>query len=149
MFTTGSATSGTATQDQGPEVTEKTTIEKLAHALWHVLNRKERAENERLETRRYRDPRERDPDYNRHLRELEGDIRDHEPAFRMGDYHEGGGGKWDKWAMPGLVTLAVTGIIGNVVQSMTVSALRQEVADLQKEVDHIEKIIEPRYRGNP
>jgi hypothetical protein len=135
------------TKEPRPEVTEKSFLQKAYEVLWHISSVRERAENERLEARRYRDPRERDPDYNRHLRELEGDIRDHEPPFRMGDYHEGGGSRWDKWAMPGLVTLAVTGIIGNVVQSMTVSALRQEVADLQKEVDHIEKIIEPRYRG--
>jgi hypothetical protein len=145
MLFTGSATSETLPPEERPEVTEKTTVEKLAHALWHVLNRKEVAENE-MASRRYRDPREHDPDYERHLRELEGDLRREQPRFNMGDYHEGGH-RWDKWAMPGLVTLAVSGIIGNVIQAMAVSALRQEVTDLKIEIDRIERIVEPRYRG--
>lgn len=145
MLFTGSATSGTPSTEQRPEVTEKTILEQVGEIAFWVVQRFRREHNE-MESRRYRDPRERDPDYARHLRELEGDIRDHEPPFRMGDYHEGGG-KWDKWAMPGLVTLAVTGIIGNVVQSMTVAALRQEVTDLRAEVNDIKKLVEPRYRG--
>lgn len=102
-----------------------------------------------MEARRYQDG-SGDPDYNRRLRELEGQIAEidrEQQGFRMGDYNEGGGGKWDRWAMPGLVTLAVTGIIGNVVQAMQVAALRQEVTDLQSEVTKIEKLVEPRYRG--
>jgi hypothetical protein len=146
MFTSGVSTSAEAVAEPPPEATEKSTVEKLAYALWHVLNRKEVAENERLESRRYRDPREHDPDYARHLRELEGDIRESDRGFRMHDYHEGGG-RFDKWAIPGLVTLAVSGIIGNVVQAMAVSALRQEVTDLKIEIDRIERIVEPRYRG--
>jgi hypothetical protein len=102
-----------------------------------------------MEARRYQDGTG-DPDYNKRLRELEGQIEEidrEQRGFRMGDYHEGGGGKWDKWAMPGLVTLAVSGIIGNVVQAMQVSALRQEVTDLKSEVTDIKKLVEPRYRG--
>jgi hypothetical protein len=129
--------------ERKPE-SEKTTVAKLLFAFSGLY---ERWRNELAETRRYRDPRENDPDYEARLRRLEGDLGREEPALRMGDYHEGGGGKWDKWAMPGLVTLAVSGIIGNVVQSMTVSALRQEVTDLKLQVDKIERLVEPRYRG--
>lgn len=103
-------------------------------------------------SRRYRDPRESDPDYGRRLRELEGQIAEidrEQQGFRMGDYHEGGGNKWEKWMMPGLVTLAVSGIIANVVQAMTVSALKQEVADLRAEVNDVKKLVEPRFRGAP
>jgi hypothetical protein len=122
---------------------DKTTVAKLLFAMTGLY---ERWRNELMETRRYRDPRENDPDYEARLRRLEGDIGREEPPFRMGDYHEGGH-RWDKWAMPGLVTLAVSGIIGNVVQAMAVSALRQEVTDLKIEIDRIERIVEPRYRG--
>jgi len=146
MFHTGSATSVEADADPPLEVTDKITLAKLLHGLSSVYEKLLNL-TVGMETRRYRDPREHDPDYSRHLRELEGDIRAHEPRFRMGDYHEGGGGKWDKWAMPGLVTLAVTGIIGNVVQSMTVSALRQEVTDLKAQVERIDRLVEPRFRG--
>lgn len=114
----------------------------LAYKIW----------GETLETRRYRDPRDQDPDYGRRLRELEGQIAEidrEQASFKMGDYHEGRGNKWEKWIMPGLVTLAVTGIISNVVQSITVAALRQEVTDLKAEVTDIKKLIEPRYRGAP
>jgi hypothetical protein len=148
IFTAGSATEGTLPPEPRPEVTEKTILDKAAECLWWTLSYFQ-ADQAQMEARRYQDGTG-DPDYGRRLRELEGQIAEidrEQSSFKMGDYHEGGGNRWDKWAMPGLVTLAVSGIIGNVVQSMTVSALRQEVADLQKEVDHIEKLIEPRYRG--
>jgi hypothetical protein len=146
MFNTGSATSGIGSTEPEPEVT-KVGIAKL---LFGFTGLYERWRNE-YEARRYQDPRDQDPDYARRLRELEGQIieierQESKRGFNMGDYHEGGN-RWDKWAMPGLVTLAVTGIIGNVVQSMTVSALRQEVADLQKQVERIDRLVEPRFRG--
>jgi hypothetical protein len=106
----------------------------------------------KLEIRRHPDTHE-EIDYEYKLRELEGQIEQidrEQRGFRFtGHYHEGGGGKWDKYAIPGLVTLAVSGIIGNVVQAMQVSALRQEVTDLKAQVDKIEKLVEPRYRGIP
>jgi hypothetical protein len=142
MFT-GSATSSTPSTEERPEVT-KVGIAKL---LFGFTGLYERWRNE-LEARRYQDGTG-DPDYGRRLRELEGQIAEidrEQSGFRMGDYKEGGG-RFDKWAMPGLVTLAVTGIIGNVVQSMTVSALRQEVTDLKAQVERVEKIVEPRYRS--
>ncbi len=107
-----------------------------------------------MEARRYRDADERGPDPDAPpvtAEDLERLIkriaREQEPGFRMGDYHESGGR--DRWIIPGLVTLAVSGIIGNVVQAMAVSALRQEVTDLKAEVERVEKIVEPRYRGAP
>lgn len=112
-------------------------------------------EHIKVEMRKYRDADARGPDPDLppvNAEDLERLIKriaqEQEPGFRMnGDYHENGGR--DKWIIPGLVTLAVSGIIGNVVQSMTVAALRQEVSDLQRQVDKIEKLIEPRYRGAP
>jgi hypothetical protein len=133
-----------ATREGGQESALKEILKKISEVLFR--DRQYWKWGNALEARRYQDGRG-DPDYERRLRELEGRIDESEPKFRMGDYHEGGGGKWDKWAMPGLVTLAVSGIIGNVVQSMTVSALRQEVTDLKLQVDKIERLVEPRYRG--
>lgn len=149
MFTGGSSASAEMAKEPSPDA-DRITIATLLHGLASVYEKLLNL-TVGIEARRYQDGTG-DPDYGRRLRELEGQIAEidrEQSGFRMGDYHEGGGNKWDKWAMPGLVTLAVSGIIGNVVQSMTVSALRQEVADLQKEVDHIEKLIEPRYRGAP
>ncbi len=103
-----------------------------------------------LEARRYRDPRDQDPDYGRRLRELEGQIAEidrEQTSFKMGDYHEGGGNKWDKWLIPGLVTLAVSGIIGQVLQYAKTEALRQEVTDMRVELNDLKKLVEPRYRG--
>lgn len=108
----------------------------------------------KLETRRYRDADERGPDpdappvtaddLERLIKRI---AREQEPGLRMGDYHESGGR--DRWIIPGLVTLAVSGIIGNVVQSMTVAALRQEVSDMRIELNDLKKLVEPRYRGAP
>jgi hypothetical protein len=123
-------------------------IEGHLRKLWDRLTSHVR---EQMEARRYQDGTG-DADYNRRLRELEGQIAEidrDQHGLRMGDYHEGGGDKWNKWAMPGLVTLAVSGIIGNVAQAMAVSALRQEVTDLKAEVERVEKLVAPRYRGSP
>jgi hypothetical protein len=145
MSTAGSATPEDVAAEPRPGVTEKSILDKAAECLWWVTSYFQRDHNE-MEARRYSDGRG-DPDYERRLRELEGRIGESEPRFNMGDYHESGGSKWDKWAMPGLVTLAVSGIIGNVVQAMQVAALRQEVTDLKGQVDKIEKLVEPRYRS--
>jgi len=128
---------------QKPE--ERISIAKL---LFGFTGLYERWRNE-YEARRYQDG-SGDPDYNRRLRELEGQIEQidrEQRGFHIVNHEGGGGGKWDKWAIPGLVTLAVSGIIGNVVQAMQVSALRQEVTDLKSEVSDIKKLIEPRFRG--
>jgi hypothetical protein len=139
----GSIFEGDLPTEKRPE-TDKTTVAKL---LFGMTGLYERWRNE-MEARRYPNGTG-DLDYNRRLRELEEQIEaQHDRGFRIGgNYTERGGGKWDKWAMPGLVTLAVSGIIGNVVQAMAVSALKQEVEDLKSQVDHVEKLVEPRYRS--
>jgi hypothetical protein len=148
MFMAGVRASEEPVAEPTPEAKERSLTEKLAEALWRITGRYERHQAE-MEARRYQDGTG-DPDYGRRLRELEGQIAEidrEQGSFRMGDYHENGGGRFDKWAIPGLVTLAVSGIIGNVVQSMTVSALRQEVTDLKAQVERIDRLVEPRFRG--
>lgn len=130
---------------------ERITVAKLLFGFSGLYERwRNEQEIRRHQDPRDQDPRDQDPDYGRRLRELEGQIAEidrEQQGFRMGDYHEGGGDKWHKWAMPGLVTLAVSGIIANVVQAMTVSALKQEVEDLRQEVNDVKKLVEPRFRG--
>jgi len=65
------------------------------------------------------------------------------------EYNEGGGGSWSKWVVPGLVSLAIMGIGGGVIMYGQLSALRQEVQGLHEQVNRVEKIVEPRYRGSP
>jgi hypothetical protein len=141
----GSMIEGDLPTEKKPE-TDRITVAKL---LFGMTGLYERWRNE-MEARRYPNG-SGDADYERRLRELEEQIehadREHY-GFRIGgNYTERGGGRWDKWAMPGLVTLAVSGIIGNIVQAMAVSALKQEVEDLKSQVEHIEKLVEPRYRS--
>lgn len=107
-----------------------------------------------MEARRYRDAEGRGPDPDAppvtaaDLERLVQRIaREQEPGYHIVNNEGGGGNKWDKWAMPGLVTLAVSGIIGNVVQSMVVAGLRQEVTDMRAELTDLKKLVEPRYRG--
>jgi hypothetical protein len=84
MEPTGSM-EGDLPTEKKPEA-EKTTVAKL---LFGFTGLYERWRNE-VEARRYRDPREQDPDYEERLRRLEGGIRDNEPILRIGDHHEGG-----------------------------------------------------------
>ncbi len=65
----------------------------------------------------------------------------------QGDYHEGGKDPWSKWIIPGMVTLMVMGIGGTVIMYGQLSALTQKVESLQSQVNRVEKIVEPRYRG--
>jgi len=129
MFTTGSVSTeeGDLPTDKKPE-SDKTTIAKL---LFGFAGLYERWRNE-LENRRYRDPRDNHPDYERHLRELEGDIRDNEPRLRIGSYNEGGGGgketSWQKWIM-GIVGLSLVGMLSWALGKL--DTLNQEVATLQ------------------
>jgi len=85
-----------------------------------------------LESRRYQDPRDNDPDYARRLRELEGDIADREPRLRIDHYNEGGGGKesasWQKWIL-GIVSLSLVGMLSWALGKL--DTLNQEVATLQ------------------
>jgi hypothetical protein len=130
LFTAGVSTSSTVPEEERPEVNEMSTVEKLAHALWHVLNRKEVAENERLETRRYRDPREHDENHRRNLRRLEGNIEDSEPDIYI-KHDEGGGDKepsWRNWVLAG-VSLSLVGMLSWALGKL--DTLNQEVATLQ------------------
>jgi hypothetical protein len=65
----------------------------------------------------------------------------------QGGYHEDGGNQWSKWLVPGIVTLIVMGIGGGIAMYGQLSALTQRVENLQAQVDRVEKIVEPRYRG--
>src|ERR1700744_6010076 len=93
------------------ETTEKTTMAKLLFALTGLY---ERWRNEMMDTRRYRDPRESDPDYGDRLRELEGQIaeidREQQRFGFNGNYTEGSGDKksWKGW----ILTIVGAGIIG-------------------------------------
>lgn len=66
----------------------------------------------------------------------------------QGDYHEGGSGSWGKWMLTVLGGLTVLGVVGAIVMYGQLSALREEVRGLHVQVDHVEKIVEPRYRGS-
>jgi hypothetical protein len=162
MFVAGSVASAESGAEPTPEAGEKSVFDKLGQVadkagecLWWVTSYFQRDHRER-ENRRFDPGPTYQPDYEDRLRRLEGNIRDTEPGFRMGDYHESGGGnKWiEKWGMPGLVTLAVSGIIGNVVQAMTVSSLKTEVVylkegqqQLRAEVTELRKQIQQQGRG--
>lgn len=66
----------------------------------------------------------------------------------QGGYHEGGGGE-SKWLIPVLVALTISFILGGVGLTVTVFSLKQEVTDLRGQVEKVERIVEPRYRGAP
>jgi hypothetical protein len=153
MLFTGSTTAAESDTGPAPQGTEKSILDKAGECLWWVTSYFQRDHRER-ENRRFDPGPTYQPDYEDRLRRLEGNIRDTEPSFRMGDYHEGGGNKWEKWGMPGLVTLAVSGIIGNVVQALTVSSLKTEVIylkegqqQLRTEVTELRKEIQQRNGG--
>jgi len=94
-----------------------------------------------------------DPDYNPRQDEDQESLRNlikqtlRASVEIQGGYHEGGGDSWGKWIIPGLVTLMVMGIGGAIVMYGKLSALTQKVESLQDQVNRIEKIVEPRYRG--
>lgn len=82
------------------------------------------------EARRYQDPRDRDPDYGRDLRELEGDIRDSESGVRISNYNEGNRSEtsWQKWIL-GIVGLLLVAMLSWALGKL--DTLSQEVATLQ------------------
>jgi hypothetical protein len=96
-----------------------------------------------------------DPDYNPRQEEDEKSLRDlikqtlRASVEIQGGYHEGGSGTESKWLIPVLVSLTVAFILGGVALTVTVSALSQEVTDLKGQVEKVERIVEPRYRGSP
>lgn len=107
-----------------------------------------------MESRRYRDPREQDPDYGRRLRELEGQIAEidrEQQGFRMGDYHEGGGGsKWQQWILTIVGSLIAAGIgavvyeLADLKATMSASLARQEMDE--QRLNRLEQHV---YRGAP
>jgi hypothetical protein len=145
-MTIGVVEEGSLPTEPRPETTEKDRVATLWFRIDGLLERFKRA-MANMKGSDERGPPDYAPDIDELTELVKRIARDHEPQIRIERYSEGGGNKWDKWAMPGLVTLAVSGIIGNVVQAMAVSALRQEVTDLKAEVERVEKLVEPRYRG--
>lgn len=98
------------------------------------------------------------PDYEKDANDLRDLVSDavREGARRAtveihGGYSEGGGGKesWQKWIIPGLVTLAVMGIGGGVIMFGKMSAFEAKLDSLQTQVTEVKRIVEPRYRGSP
>jgi len=96
------------------------------------------------------DNRRLDPDYNpqddvedRLARIMAKSMR----GVQVGTYNEGGNGSWGKWIIPGLVTLAVMGVGGGILMFGKLSSLEAKVESLQEQVNRVEKIVEPRYRG--
>jgi hypothetical protein len=89
-------------------------------------------------------------DYEQDLKELRDlarrGLRDHEPNIQISN-HEGDGDKVPRWLMPGLVTLSIAGIIGQVIGYANQAAMKQEIEDLKAQVNRVEKLVEPRYRG--
>jgi hypothetical protein len=113
------------TAPPAPEA-DKITVAKLLFAMTGLY---ERWRNELMESRRYQDPRDRDPDCGRNLRELEGDITESEPPLRIGNYHENGGNtSWQKWVL-GIVSLSLVGMLSWALGKL--DTLNQEVATLQ------------------
>jgi hypothetical protein len=155
MFTTGSATEGTLPTEERPEVTEKISIAKL---LFGFTGLYERWRNE-YEARRYQDPRDRDPDYARKLRELEGQIADidrEQQGFRGNINHTEGGGKessWKDWVL-GLVGLAIVAWLGRLSMQMDdLLSMRGEQKMMEKHLEstdnHVERLENHVFRGSP
>lgn len=122
---------GDLPSEKKPEA-DKTTIAKLLFAFTGLY---ERWKNE-YESRRYQDPRDRDPDYDRRLRELEGQIEREQQGSRITN-NEGGGrdSSWKDWILM-LVGLAIVGWLARI--SMKMDDL-QEVKTEQKAMEkHLE-----------
>lgn len=66
-----------------------------------------------------------------------------------GGYHEGGNGteSWQKWILLILASLVVASVVGGVTMYGQLSALTAKVESLQVQVDRVQKLVEPRYRG--
>jgi len=139
--------------EKKPEA-EKISIAKL---LFGFTGLYERWRNE-YESRRYQDPRDRDPDYARKLRELEGQIQDidrEQRGFRMGDYHEGGGreSSWKDWVL-GLVGLVIVAWLARIsLQMEKLSAISMEQQMMEKHMEatdnRVDRMEARVYRGNP
>lgn len=154
-MSTGSITTeeGDLPTEKAPE-TKRTTIAKLLFAFTGLF---ERWRNE-MEARRYRDPREQDPDYARRLRELEGQIADidrEQQGFRITN-NEGGGGKdssWKDWILM-LVGLAIVGWLARISLKMDdLQEIKTEQRDMEKHLEstdsRVDRIETRVYREKP
>lgn len=69
---------------------------------------------------------------------------------RSGYAESQGGDGWSKYMIPGLVTLIVTAIIGNVIQYAEVSSLKTALVDfttsMERRVDNLEQRV---FKGAP
>lgn len=103
-------------------------------------------------------PRE-EPDYEKKLREHEGQMdelvdivhkiaRDHEPGFRMGDYHERRGDKksWKDYIL-GILALVIVAWLGRLSYQMDdlIKVVANQAND-EKRLDRLEQHV---YRGAP
>lgn len=118
-----------------------------------------------MDARRYQNPQDRDPDYDRKLRELEGQIeqidRDQRGGFRMsGNYSEGGNKSWKDWVL-GLVGLAIVAWLSRIsLQLDDLPELKAQQKQMDKHMDQTDKHLEATdehldrvdariYRGSP
>jgi hypothetical protein len=119
MFTTGPATSADADKEPHPEV--NILIKSEIQQLWDrtVVHIKQAMEAlyEAMHARRYQDPRDRDPDYGRNLRELEGDIEESEPSIHI--HHSGRSGP-PAWQSKFLVIVGAGVILSAITATATV-----------------------------
>ena len=158
MLMMGSEPCVDADEELRPKEMEKTILDRAAEILWWTTSYFQRHHNE-MESRRYRDTRDQDPDYARRLRELEGQIAEidrEQHGFRMnGNYSEGGGKEtsWKDWVLwlVGLGIVAWLGRISLQMENLQALALEQTMMEKHLEstdsrVDGIEMRL---YRRNP
>lgn len=118
-----------------------------------------------MDARRYQNPQDRDPDYDRKLLELEGQIeqidRDQRGGFRMGgNYTEGDSKSWKDWVL-GLVGLMIVAWLSRIsLQLDDLSELKAQQKQMDKHMDQTDKHLEATdehldrmdariYRGSP
>lgn len=158
MLMMGSEPCVDADEELRPKEMEKTILDRAAEILWWTTSYFQRHYNE-MESRRYRDPRDQDPDYGRRLRELEGQIQEidrEQHGFRMnGNYSEGGGKEtsWKDWVL-WLVGLGIVAWLGRIsLQMENLQALSLEQAMMEKHLEStdakVDQLESRPYRRNP
>lgn len=152
MFASGVTEEDLPTEKR-PEA-DKTTMAKLLFAMTGLY---ERWYSEMMETRRYQDSHDRDPNYDVKLRELEGQIRDidrEQHGFRMGNYSEDRGKRsWKDWVL-GLVGLAIVAWLGRLSMEIDdLMSMRGEQKMMEEHLratdSHIERLENRAFRGSP
>jgi hypothetical protein len=155
---------GSLPTEPRPEPTEKTTTAKLLFAMTGLYERWR--DEMMMETRRYRDPSESDPNYGERLRELEGQIaeidREQQGSRMQGNYTEGGNREpsWKDWVL-GLVGLAIVAWLSRIsLQLDDLSDLKAQQKQMDRHLDQTDKHLEATdqhldrvdariYRGSP